>query len=51
METILRINLYRRVDHIVKSCSKRNLNSLDQHATCVDDLEHQDSVQSHAFGQ
>jgi hypothetical protein len=40
MEAIPRMNLYRRVDHIVKSCSNRNLNCLDERATGVDDLEH-----------
>ena len=50
METIPRMNLYRRVDHIVKSGSKRNLNCLDDRATEVDDLEHSVSVKSHTTG-
>jgi hypothetical protein len=40
MDEILEMNLYERVDHIVKSRSKRNLNSLDERETRVDDLEH-----------
>jgi hypothetical protein len=40
MDEILEMNLYERVDHIVNSCSKRNLNSLDEGETGVDDLEH-----------
>jgi len=47
MDAILEMNLYERVDHIVKSCSKRNLNSLDERETGVDDLEH--SKQSVSF--
>ena len=43
MDAILEMNLYERVDHIVKSCSKRNLNSLDERETRVDDLEHSNS--------
>jgi hypothetical protein len=49
MDAILEMNLYERVDHIVKSCSKRNLNSLDERETRVDDLEH--SKQSARVGK
>jgi len=49
MDAILEMNLYERVDHIVKSCSKRNLNSLDERETGVDDLEY--SEQSARIGK